>query len=74
MKLSLKAARTNANLKQKDIAKQLEVSEATVCRWEMGTFAISLSYLKKYCDLCNIDISNIDTESIKIDNSKESED
>ena len=45
MKLSLKAARINANLTQKNIAKQLGVSEATVCRWEMGTYSISLAYI-----------------------------
>ena len=54
MKVSLKAARINANLLQKDIAKKLNVSEATVCRWEKGTILIPTDYLEQYCKICNI--------------------
>lgn len=55
VKVSLKAARINANLLQKDIAKRLNVSEATVCRWERGTITIPNEFLEKYCEICNID-------------------
>lgn len=36
MKLTLKAARINANLTQQEAAKKLKVSRDTVCNWEMA--------------------------------------
>ncbi|MBR6427063.1 MAG: helix-turn-helix transcriptional regulator [Clostridia bacterium] len=36
MKVSLKAARINRNLKQSEAAEQIGVSKATISKWERG--------------------------------------
>ena len=53
LKLSLKAARTNANLSQSDVAKVLGVSKSTVSRWERGNVKIPDDCLQKICIMCD---------------------
>lgn len=53
-RISLKAARTNANISQKEMAKILHVSNTTICNWENGLSEPSLSQLRKISELSGI--------------------
>lgn len=52
--ISLEAARINAKLTQKELAKILGVSNATIVNWENGSTEPSLSQLKKISELSGI--------------------
>ncbi len=53
-RISLEAVRVNANMKQKEWAKTLGVSQATVVNWEKGNTEPSLSQLRKMSELSGI--------------------
>lgn len=53
-RISLEAARVNANLTQAKLAKILGVSKTTVCNWENGLTEPSLSQLRKISELSGI--------------------
>lgn len=53
-RISLEAARVNANLTQEKLAKILGVSKTTVCNWENGLTEPSLSQLRKISELSGI--------------------
>ena len=55
MKITLKAARINANLKQEQVAIKLGVTESTVSRWENGKTKVPKKYIDNLCKICNID-------------------
>ena len=50
-KLSMKALRINAGLNQKDVAKALDVTPATICRWEQGRTSPSFAKLIQLAEL-----------------------
>lgn len=58
MKLSLKAARTQAGFSQEDIAKMLNVSTSTVSNWEKGVVDITARNLYKLSDIYKMSISD----------------
>ena len=60
LKISLKAARTNANLSQKEVAELLGVSNKTVHKWEKGETSPSAKYVGALCDLYKMPYDNID--------------
>ena len=51
LKITLKSARVNAGLTQKEAAKKLGISNKTLCSWENG---ISSPTAKKTALLCSI--------------------
>lgn len=53
-KISLEAVRVNAKLTQKEWAKKLGVSNATIVNWEKGNTEPSLSQLRKMSELSDI--------------------
>ena len=53
IKISLAAARVNAKLSQKEVAKMLGVSNKTVCSWENGTSYPNAVQIEKICDIYN---------------------
>lgn len=53
-KISLEAVRVNAGMNQKEWAKNLGVSNATVVNWEKGNTEPSLSILRKMSELSGI--------------------
>lgn len=53
-RISLEAVRVNANMKQKEWAKMLGVSQATVVNWEKGSTEPTLSQLRKMSELSGI--------------------
>ncbi len=53
-RISLEAVRVNAKMKQKEWAKILGVSQATVINWEKGNTEPSLSQLRKMSELSGV--------------------
>lgn len=53
-KISLEAVRVNARMNQKEWAKKLGVSNATVVNWEKGNTEPSLSQLREMSHLSGI--------------------
>lgn len=51
MAWSIKAARVNAGLTQKEAAKALGVSETTVIKWEKGA---SVPLADKFLEMCHL--------------------
>ena len=58
-KISLKAARVNADLSQKEAAKALKVSNKTLHRWENGDSSPSAKYIDAICDLYKMSYDDI---------------
>lgn len=59
VKISLAAARVNANLTQSQVAEKLEVSKTTIISWEKGKTKIPFKSLKTLCDLYQMPIDAI---------------
>lgn len=53
-RISLEAARVNAGLTQKELAKMLGVSNVTIVNWEKGNSEPSVSQLRKISELSGI--------------------
>ncbi len=58
-KLSLKAARVNADLTQKDVAKLLKVSNKTVHSWESGVTSPSAKHIDALCELYKVQYDDL---------------
>ena len=58
-KMTLKAARVNAGLLQKEAAALLEVSNKTLSSWENGTTVPKANVIDKICNLYNVDYDNL---------------
>ena len=58
-KITLKAARVNSGLSQKEAAKQLGVAQSTLYKWENGKNKPNVKYLSRIENLFNLPISNI---------------
>ena len=58
-KISMKAARVNANLSRREIADKMEVSERTIQSWENGERYPKLSSLKLFAEICGFETSDI---------------
>lgn len=50
-KISLEAARVNANLTQAELADKMGVSRATVIDWESGKREMKTAYLYMFCGI-----------------------
>lgn len=59
LKISMRAARVNANISQKEMAKRMNKSQSTVMFWEQGKKVPRVDELKQYCDICGCDPSDI---------------
>lgn len=59
LKISLKAARTNIGLTQKEVAEKLEVSNGTVCNWENGVSYPNAEQIEKICALYGLSYDSI---------------
>lgn len=59
-KISLKAARVNANLRQTDVALELNVAVSTVRNWESGKTFPKQPVIEKLCGLYGVSYDNID--------------
>jgi DNA-binding XRE family transcriptional regulator len=59
-KISLKAARVNAGLSQKDAAKALGISNKTLCSWENRKTFPDQPMIEKICVLYGVTYDMID--------------
>ena len=59
MKISLKAARVNANLTQQKVADKIKVSKHTIINWEKGKTNVAYAPLKVLSEIYNVEIDNI---------------
>ena len=59
-KISLKAARVNAVLSQKEAAKKLGISNKTLCSWENGKTYPDQPMIEKICVLYGVTYDMID--------------
>lgn len=64
IKISMKAARVNANISQCEMAKRLGKSQNTVLAWELGRKAPRMDELQAYCTECGCTIADISLPSI----------
>lgn len=58
-KITLKAARVNIGMTQKDAAKRLNVSNKTLCNWENGTSVPKVDKIDAICNLYNVTYDNL---------------
>ena len=58
-KITLKAARVNANLSQKEAAKLLEIAVSTLRNWEAGKTFPRQNQIVALCMLYGVDFDNI---------------
>lgn len=59
IKISLKAARVNAGLSQKDVAKKIGVSNKTLSSWENGTNFPSVIQINLLCELYKVTYNDL---------------
>lgn len=58
-KITLKAARVNANLTQKDAAKELGISNSTLVKWEKGVSFPNAKQIENMCNLYGVAYDNL---------------
>lgn len=58
-KITLKAARVNANLLQTDVALKLGVSKESVANWENGKVAPKATTLVRLCEIYGVPLDTI---------------
>lgn len=59
LKITLRAARVNAGLQQKEAAKALKVSNKTLCLWEAGRRSPKQEHIDAICDLYGVSYDNL---------------
>lgn len=59
LKISLAAARVNAELTQEAVAERLSISPATLSKWEKGQGEPTLSQFNKLAEMYGVSINDI---------------
>lgn len=59
LKISLAAARVNAELSQREVARMLKVGTQTILNWEKGKVAMPAFQLEKLSEIYKMPIENI---------------
>lgn len=59
VQMTLKAARVNAGLTQKEAANELKVSNKTLGKWENGDSIPNAKYIEPICNLYSVSYDNI---------------
>ena len=59
IRITLKAARINRNLSQKEAAKALNVSNKTLCSWENGLSVPKADKIDAICELYEVPYDNL---------------
>lgn len=58
-KITLKAARVNSDLTQKEAAEKLNISNKTLCSWEKGATMPKADKISKICSLYGISYDDL---------------
>ena len=59
VKISLAAARVNANMTQTEVAEKMHVSKQTIVNWEKGKIIPGTAQLSFLCKLYSFPVDNI---------------
>lgn len=59
MKISLRAARVNANLTQKEVVERIGISKTTLCSYEKGRTAPDIDTAKQLAALYGLTVNDI---------------
>lgn len=59
LRISLAAARVNAEMTQEAVAKEMQVSKQTIINWEKGRWAPGIAEMEKLSKIYKIGIDNI---------------
>ncbi|MDD6217587.1 MAG: helix-turn-helix transcriptional regulator [Roseburia sp.] len=59
IQITLAAARVNAGLTQKDVARKMKLNKQTICNWETGKVIPKPAQLEMMCKIYNIPADNI---------------
>ena len=59
IRISLAAARVNANMTQEDVAKAMKIGKRTIINWEKGVVKPSFADLNMLSNLYGIPVDNI---------------
>lgn len=59
MHISLKAARVNAGLTQKEVAERMGINSATIMKWEKGITSPSVERFRELCNIYEADYNDI---------------
>ena len=59
LKISLAAARVNAQMTQSAVAEKMRVSKQTIVNWEKGKIIPGTAQLQFLCNLYNFPVDNI---------------
>ena len=57
--ITMKAARVNAGLTQKQMADRMHRNNNTVMAWERGHKMPRADEFKKYCEICGVETSDV---------------
>ena len=58
-KISMAAARVNANKTQAEVAEALHVGKQTVVSWENGKTSPTVEQAQEFCQFCNIPFDRV---------------
>ena len=59
LRISLAAARVNAELLQEDVAKMMKVTKQTIVNWEKGRTSPTIEQARKLSEIYKIPLDNI---------------
>lgn len=59
LKITIKAARVNANLTQSELAERLGVTKQTIFNWEKGAYEPTIGQARKLSEVCGVPLDNI---------------
>ena len=59
LKISLAAARVNAEMTQEEVAQKMHISKTTLVKWEKGLTEPSFASLNMLCNMYGIHVDNI---------------
>lgn len=60
MRITMRAARINRNLTQREVAEALNVTKKTVCSWETGKTKPRFDKIEPICKLYQVGYDNIE--------------
>ena len=58
-KISMRAARVNANKTQAELAEALHVGKQTIISWESGKTSPTVEMARKYCAFCDVPFDRV---------------
>lgn len=57
--INMKILRSNIGIKQKEMAKKLNISPSILSYYEKGKRKVYMTILNKFCKICNVKLSDL---------------